>query len=250
MHQHGYQGVEIWGGRPHAYRQDLDNEMDGIVALLEKLEITVPNFIPAQFRYPTILCSANERIRRDSVRYIQDAIDNARRLGSPSVSLCPGMTIYGESLDKGWSQFRRSIMELLDYTEGTDFVLLIEPAHRFETTLILTVADGLRMVKEIGSERVGILVDTGHCNVNSEDLAQVISSLKEVPFHIHINDNQGDNDVHAIPGEGNTEFAPMVKALTEINYKGFVSAELGFQYTLDPDQAVEKTYVQLCDMFG
>jgi len=250
LHQYGYQGVEIWGGRPHAYRHDLDDEMEAIVALLDKLEMAVPNFIPAQFRYPTILCSSNEKIRKDSVLYIQDAIDNAKRLGSPSVSLCPGMTLHGESSEKGWSQLRRSILELLDYTDGTDMALLIEPAHSFETTLIYTVADGLRMVEEIGSERVGILMDTGHCHVNGEDLAQVMSSLREVPFHIHINDNHGDNDVHTIPGEGTTEFAPMVKALTEINYQGFVSAELGFQYTLDPDQAVEKTYAQLCDMFG
>lgn len=250
MHEHGYEGIEIWGGRPHAYRHDLKDEMDRIVGLLDQLEMAVPNFIPAQFRYPSILCSTNEKIRGDSVRYIQDAIDNARRLGAPSVSLCPGMTLQGESSERGWSQFRKSILELLDYTGGTDLVLLIEPAHSFETTLVLTVADGLRMVREIGSERLGILVDTGHCHVNGEDLAQVIGSVKDVPFHIHVDDNQGDSDVHAIPGEGNTEFAPLVKALAEINYQGFVSAELGFQYTLDPDQAVKKTYAQLCNIFG
>lgn len=250
LHRYGYQGVEIWGGRPHAFRHDLDDEMDGIIALLEELGMTVPNFIPAQFRYPTMLCSSNERIRQDSVRYIQDAIDNAKRLGAPSVSLCPGMTLHGESPEQGWDQLRKSILELLDYTKDSGLALLIEPAHEFETTLILTVADGLRMKEEIGSDRVGILMDTGHCHVNGEDLAQVIHSLKGIPFHIHINDNHGDNDVHTVPGEGSTDFAPMAKALSEINYQGFLSAELGFQYTLDPDQAVEKTYVQLCDMFG
>lgn len=250
LHQFGYQGVEIWGGRPHAFRHDLDDEMEEIIALLEKLEMRVPNFIPAQFRYPTMLCSSIEKIRQDSVRYIQDAIDNAKRLGAPSVSLCPGMTLHGESPEQGWFQLRQSIVELLDYTDGSDMALLIEPAHAFETTLILTVADGLRMVGEIGSERLGILMDTGHCHVNGEDLGETILSLKEVPFHIHINDNPGDNDVHAVPGEGKMDFAPMVKALADINYRGFVSAELGFQYTLDPDEAVKETYRQLCGMFG
>jgi len=249
LHEHGYQGVEIWGGRPHAYRHDLDDEMDRIKALLDRLGMAVPNFIPAQFRYPSILCAANETIRKDSVAYIRDAIDNARRLGSPSVSLCPGMTLHGEPREKGWAQFRKSIEELLDYTEGKDLFLLIEPAHRFETTLILTVADGLRMVREIGSERVGILVDTGHCHVNGEDLGRVIRSLKQVPFHIHINDNHGDSDVHAVPGEGNMAFAAMAEALKEIRYQGFVSAELGFQYTLDPNRAARDTYAQLCNIF-
>jgi len=249
LHEFRYQGIEVWGGRSHAYRHDLDDEMDEIVALLERLEMKVPNFIPAQFRYPSILCSLNETVRRDSVRYIQDAIDNALRLGAPYVSLCPGMTLYGEDLEAGWAQVRKSFMELLDYTEGKDIVLLIEPAHRFETTLILTVGDGRRMIEEIGSERLGILLDTGHANVNGEDLAEVVRSLKDVPFHIHIDDNHGDSDAHLIPGQGNIDFAPFVEALKEIDYQGFVSAELGFQYTLDPDPAVEQTYNALVNMF-
>jgi protein FrlC len=209
----------------------------------------VPNFIPAQFRYPSILCSLKETVRRDSVRYIQDAIDNALRLGASSVSLCPGMTLFGEDLDKGWAQLRKSFMELLDYTEGKDLLLLIEPAHAAESTLILTVADGLRMIEEIGSERLGILLDTGHTNVNGEDLAEVVVTLKGVPFHIHIDDNHGGSDAHLIPGDGSIDFEPFVRALREINYQGFVSAELGFQYTLDPDPAVEKTYAVLSRMF-
>ena len=64
-----------------------------------------------------------------------------------------------------------------------------------------------------------------------------------------INDNQGDSDVHSVPGEGNTPFAPMAMALAEIDYQGFVSAELGFQYTLDPDQAAKKTYARLRGIF-
>jgi len=241
LHRLGYQGIEIWGGRPHAYRHDLDDELDVIIALLERLEMSVPNFIPAQFRYPSILCSLNEAVRRDSVCYIQDAIDNALKLGAPSVCLCPGMTLAGEDVDAGWAQLRRSIVELLDYTQGTDLALLIEPAHKAESTLILTVADGLRMIEEIGSERLGLLLDTGHANVNGEDLAQVVHSLKDVPFHIHIDDNHGDSDAHLVPGDGSIEFAPFFEALRQVHYQGFVSAELGFQYTLDPDQAVEKT---------
>jgi len=159
LHKYGYQGIEVWGGRPHMYRHDLDDQMDEIVALLDRYEMTVPNFVPAQFRYPSILCSLNERVREDSVRYIQDGIENALRLGAQSLSVCPGMTLYGEDLDRAWAQLRKSFTELLDYTEGKNLALLIEPAHMAETTLILTVDDGLRMIEEIGSKRLGILLD-------------------------------------------------------------------------------------------
>ena len=250
LHQFGYQGIEIWGGRPHMYRHDLDAELDSIKQLLDECEMVVPNFIPAQFRYPSILSSSNEAVRCDSVRYIEDAIDNALRLSAPSISLCAGMTLHGESIETGWMRLRQSIVELLDYTDKTDLHLLIEPAHHWESTLVLTVADGLRMIREIGSERLGICLDTGHANVNGEDLAQAVEMLKGVPLHIHIDDNKGDSDTHAIPGEGSIAFAPFVQALQAINYQGFVSAELGFQYTLEPDAAVEKTRAVLGEMVG
>ncbi len=250
LHAFGYQGIEVWGGRPHCYRHDLDDQLNEIRALLDRYEMTVPNLIPAQFRYPSILCSLNETVRLSSVQYIQDAIDSAQRLGSPCVSLCPGMTLFGESVEEGWAQLRRSFIELLDYTDRTEMILLIEPAHRFESTLILTIDDGLRMIEEINSERLGILLDTGHTNVNGEDLAEAVRCLEHVPFHIHIDDNYGDSDAHLVPGEGSIDFASFVQALGEIDYQGSVSAELGFQYTLDPDPAVQQTHAALSKIFG
>ncbi len=249
LHQFGYPGIEIWGGRPHMYRRDLDAELDDIKALLDKCAMSVPNFIPAQFRYPTILCSSNGSVRRDSVCYIEEAIDNALKVGASSVSLCPGMTLYDESVEQGWASLRQSILELLDYTDKTNLRLLIEPAHKAESTLILTVADGLRMIHEIKSERLGICLDTGHANVNGEDLAQIVRDLKGVPLHIHIDDNHGDGDAHLIPGEGSIDYKPFVRALRDIGYSGFVSAELGFQYTLEPDTAVSQTHRALQQMF-
>jgi protein FrlC len=250
LHQLGYQGIEIWGGRPHMYRHDLDGELDALKALLDECEMTVPNLIPAQFRYPSILCSSNQAVRRDSVRYIEDAIDNALALGAPSVSLCAGMTLWGESVDVGWVNLRQSIVELLDYTDKTDLSLLIEPAHRAESTLILTAADGLRMIDEIKSERLGICFDTGHAAVNGEDLAQSVRAVKGIRLHVHIDDNQGDSDAHMIPSEGSIEYAPFMSALEEIGYRGFLSAELGFQYTLDPDKAARKTHLALSELLA
>ena len=76
----GYDGIEIWGGRPHMYRNDLDEQLDGIKDLLKQYNMKTCNFIQAQFRYPTVLCSENEVVRKDSVAYIKTAIDNAIKL--------------------------------------------------------------------------------------------------------------------------------------------------------------------------
>jgi protein FrlC len=250
LHRFGYEGIEVWGGRPHAYRGDLDGQLDEIRTLLQQCGMTVPNFVPAQFRYPSILCSCNETVREDSVGYIRHAIDNAVELGAPHVSVCPGKTLHGEDVREGWRQLRRSLKDLAAYAADRDLILLIEPAHRFESNLILTVPDGIRMIEEVGSDRLGILLDTGHASVNGEDLTQTVLSLRGLPLHIHIDDNDGTSDAHLVPGDGQIDFAPFARALEEIGYTGFVSAELGFGYTVDPDPAVERTLTWLREAFA
>lgn len=223
------------------FRQDLDEQLDDLVKLLDKLNMKVCNFIPAQFRYPSILCSENEHIRKDSVLYIKDAIDNAIKVSAPTVSLCAGMTLFDQDAAKGWSQLVKSFRELDEYVTDKAVKLLIEPAHRFESNLILTVEDGLRMMDELNSERFGILLDTGHAHLNNEDFSTIIRQCKGIPLHIHIDDNHKDFDAHLIPGKGTIAFDDLRTALIENEYDGFISAELGTGYLMDPDAACEET---------
>ncbi len=237
----GYNGIEIWSGRPHMYRQDLDDQIDEINSLISEYNLEVCNYIPAQFRYPSLLCSDNEKVRRDSVEYIKNAIDNAVKVNSPSVSLCPGMVVFDHDVRKGWQQLVKSLLEIKDYNQDKNLSLLIEPAHRFESNLILTVKDGLRMIDELKSDRFGILLDTGHAHINQEDFTKIIPMCKGLPFHIHIDDNDSTSDQHKIPGEGTIDFVPIAQSLKDIEYQGFLSAELGTAYLMDPTAACQKT---------
>jgi len=231
------------------YRHDLDAELDDIVGLLKKFGMQVCNFIPAQFRYPSILCSSNEVVRKDSVEYIETAIDNAARIGSPSVSLCPGMTLFDQDVELGWGQLVKSLKEIEEYSRQKNLYLYIEPAHRFESNLILTAEDCFRMLGELRSDRFGVLLDTGHVNLNGEHFDEIIPKCKGLPLHIHIDDNRGDADSHLIPGKGNVDFVSLRNALKEIDYTGFVSAELGSIYNVDPTRACAETLEALKALF-
>jgi protein FrlC len=238
----GYQGIEIWGGRQHAYRNDLSEaEISKLRRLMEESQIEVSAFIPAQFRYPTCLCSPNPRIREDSVAYIKDSIDTSLKLGCNRVSICPGHTLYGQGYDDGIAQLTASVRELHGYAYPKDVEILIEPAHRFESDLILTIEDGIHFISKLDLENLGIVMDTGHCFVNGESLVDCVSLLKGIPYHIHIDDNNGVSDQHKIPGEGDLDFSPFLKELKKSNYDGFLTVELGWDYTLEPDQAAIKS---------
>ena len=249
LHRLGYDGIEIWGGSPHMYRHDLDTQLDEIISLLKRFNLEVCNFIPAQFRYPSLLCSENEVVRKDSVEYIKTAIDNAKKVGSSSVHLCPGMAAFDEDVRKGWKQLVRSFQELAEYVQSDSITLLIEPAHRFESNLIQTIEDCLSMIDELKSDRFGILLDTGHCNVNGENFRTEVPKCRGIPLHIHADDNNGDIDSHLIPGKGTVDFKVLFEALKEINYRGYISAELGSMYIMDPVSACTETLIFFKDAF-
>jgi protein FrlC len=237
----GYDGVEIWGGRPHAYCYDIEaEEATRVRRLTEKMGLEISAFIPAQFRYPTCLCSPNPKIRTASVDYLKKSITTATLFGCNKVSICPGHTLYGQGYESGMKALAESCRELLDFARQKQVTLLMEPAHPLETDLIATVSDGVRFIQEFGYDGLGIVLDTGHCFINKESLPDCVASLKSVPFHIHIDDNSGQSDDHKVPGEGAICFEPFLKTLQREGYDGFLTAELGWGYTAEADAAAYK----------
>jgi protein FrlC len=247
----GYDGIDIWGGRPHAYRRDLSrDETAGLRRLLADSNLEVASFIPAQFRYPTCLCSKNDTIRLDSVEYIKDSIQTASELGAPLVSVCPGHSLYGQGADDAWGRLGESLDAICEFAAENEVLIALEPADRYETDLMPTTTDALRMIRELEHENLGVLLDNGHAYVVGESSVDAVSSLRGSLFHVHIDDNDGARDQHLIPGEGNFDFAPFIAALRDAGYEGFLSAELGWDYTVDPDPAAHATAMNLRKMLA
>jgi protein FrlC len=244
----GYDGVEIWGGRPHAYPTDLGaEEILSLRELSTELGIEISGFIPAQFRYPTNLCIGNERIRQDSVRYIQDGIEMAASLGAPLVSICPGHSLYGQGKEDAWERLKESLHALSGFAAERGIRLAIEPADGYETDLVQTSDDALRLLGEVGLNNVGVVLDTGHVHVLGEDLGEAVRKLGPALFHVHVDDNHGRRDEHLVPGSGTIDFSSFLTALADVEYNGFLTVELGFEYTLDPDEAVRESMRRLSE---
>jgi len=236
----GYNAVEIWGGRPHAYPDDMtDSKIDKIKKCIREYDLEISGLIPAQFRYPTNLSIEDENIREASISYINQAIDVADRLGIRYISVCPGFTLFGQNRELGFNLFKGSLYKILEHAaEFNNFEILIEPAHKFETNIIIFIEDSLRLLEEMNESSLGLVLDTGHLNVNKESFSDAVRLLGSYIKHIHIDDNHGYNDDHLIPGEGNINFQKVILDLKKINYKGFLTVELGFGYTIAPDKAV------------
>jgi fructoselysine 3-epimerase len=244
--QAGFTGIDIWGGRPHAFRGDLSaDEIKELQAVLRETKLAVASFIPAQFRYPTCLCSNNETIRRDSVAYIKTAMETAERLGSPVVSVCPGHTVFGQNVQDGWQRLAESYDALCKSAAPLGIRLAIEPADRYETDVIQTTDEALRMIDQLGHANLGVVLDNGHACIVKESAVDAVKKLGQRLFHVHIDDNNGLRDQHLIPGEGTFDFPPFIAALRQAGFAGYLCAELSWDYTVDPDHAARLTQERL-----
>lgn len=238
----GFDAIDIWGGRPHAYRDDLrEHHIRSIRALVDDLGLEFASFIPAQFQYPTSLCSPIKNIRQDSIDYIKSSIETAARLGASVVSLSPGHTLSDQSQDEGWELLADSLTQLCDFSGNYDVLLALEPSDVFETDLINTTLQALDMIDQIGCDNLGVVFDTGHALIAGEDTPTALENLGDRLFHLHLSDNDGTRDQHLIPGKGIFNFEELIRTLKNKQFEGFLTAEPGWDYTLHPDPAAVET---------
>ena len=162
----GYQGIEIWAGRPHMFRNDLDEQMQDIVSLLKQTNLQVCNFLPATYKYPLFLCSENEAVRRDGIGYLKSCIDSAVKVGSPTVCACTAMINWDSDYESGKRVMVKSCDELGEYAFDKNIRLLIEPSHRFDNNPVTYMDDALKLIEVMHYPVFGILIDTGHIHIN------------------------------------------------------------------------------------
>lgn len=107
--------------------------------------------------------------------------------------------------------------------EAAGVVYCVEPLGVAETNFVNTVGDAADLIGEIGCAGLKTMVDT---KAALQDEAQPIPDLldKWLPTgsvaHIQFNDADG-----AAPGQGTTEFGPIVSALQRNGYTGVVAIE-------------------------
>jgi protein FrlC len=235
----GYDGIDIWGGRPHAYRHDYGpDELERLRGLLDDHHLTVASFMPAFYRYPHSLSSPNETVRQDSLDYMRQCIDNAVILGAGIVLLVPGCSLHGQDVQDARRRMVDSIGEICRYAAQYDVRLGIEPANRVASNLINTASDAMSIINELGHPSLGVVLDSGHINLVEESAEEAIRRLGHLLLQFHVNDNDGQKQQNLIPGEGTVDFYELIRLLRTAGYDGFLSVELAWDYTADPVPAI------------
>jgi fructoselysine 3-epimerase len=243
----GFDGIDIWGGRPHVYRRDYSTE-----ELLELLRNTtgegmeISSFMPAFYRYPHSLSSSNPKVRQDSIQYMRESIDNAALLGAKIVLVVPDISLYGQSRKESLSRFIESVDIISQHALQYDLMLGLEVLFNDETDLVNSSDDALFIIHSLGKENLGVVADTGTLNLSKETPGEMCQKLNSLLLQVHVNDNHGnEKQQNLVPGEGTYDFLGLIRELKQFGYSGFLSAELSKEYASNPEPALRTTAERL-----
>jgi hydroxypyruvate isomerase len=100
----------------------------------------------------------------------------------------------------------------------------------------------VEMVKAVGSPNLKVLFDIYHVQIMDGDVIRRIHQHKDHIAHVHTAGNPGRNE---IDDSQEINYPPIMKALLEIGYQGFVGQE--FIPTRDPLISLAHA-VKLCDV--
>lgn len=84
------------------------------------------------------------------------------------------------------------------------------------------------IIKNIDNDNVGICYDAGHCHAHFKDEFNW-GLFKNRIFAIHLHDNDGTDDQHLLPFDGNINWENVIKELKEANYNGPVTLEVCYR---------------------
>jgi len=119
-----------------------------------------------------------------------------------------------------WHTVVSNLKELARFAEDHGVHIAVEVMNRFATDFLNTCTDGLRLVEEVGSEMIGLHLDTFHMNIEEKSLSNAILDAgdKLLDFHVAENDR-------GTPGTGAIDWKGVRDALLRIGYQRYVVIE-------------------------
>jgi fructoselysine 3-epimerase len=220
----GYDGIEIGCAAPHAWPAYLGPERRKTIrALLEQHRIKASSMLPAPGGGPGANpASAIVEERKWTVQHYKDVIDLAADLGTPTVLYVAGWIVYGTRQQDAWNYSLESLREIAAYARPKNITISVEPTSA-DSNLIESSDDALLLMQQAGSPNVNVMFDTFHVLYRNEVPSDYIYAMGKHLGHIHLSDFN-----RLAPGQGGMDFLPVLQALKDVGFQGYVTMEVGF----------------------
>lgn len=231
----GYDYIELWGGRPHAFPYDLKaGDISEVRRLIEKYEMPVRGYTPEHNGYPYNYMIGTEAMRRDAVEYLKTAMDIAKEMGADFTLISAAHSGYGTTYEEMWSRLEKTVRELADHAEKLDHKLIMETLTSYESNVVKSANDLQELFRRVDSPCLVGMCDVVAPYTQGESIMDYFDKIGDKMYHMHIIDGVLDSDSHIMPGEGQIPLEELMMELKEIDYDRTATIELVTGYINEP----------------
>lgn len=154
---------------------------------------------------------------------LQDSLEVVAGLGGSVLTgaLYSALGKYGRPLTSaGRANVVAVLRDLAREAAGRDVTLGLEICNRYETNVINTARDALRLADDIGEDNVMIHLDTYHMNIEESDFVTPVLEVGDRLGYVHIGENH-----RGYLGSGSIDFPAFFHALATIGFDGPITFE-------------------------
>ncbi len=228
-----FQGIEL-------YNPLVDDALVGKGAPLDTYNVrsTVRGLHAKKLSIPAIDTSLDISESGEHAGQVCELIDLAA-----SVS-CPYVCVKAQTEDE--DAVRATISAALPHAKEKGIILLVETSGIYADTARLTA-----LLDEYASDYLGALWDVYHPYRDCKEKAGItIKNLGAYVKHVHMRDSNDDGTYNLL-GEGTAPLEDFMRALSSINYDGFVSLEWkpGWMDDLTDPQVIFPYFVNYMERF-
>lgn len=234
--RHGFQGLEIWGGRPHAFPRDMDAAaIKGILQLKNTYGLEIPMYTPDALNSPYNLCALGQRQRQDTLDYFKKAVEACGQMEVPRMLITADHPGYETDAGEAYRCFVENLRELGGEAERRGVILVLESLTPMESPVITTADHLVKAIRDIGLDNIEVMLDVVPPHIAYEPYSSYFTKLAGRMHYIHLCNNDDRTDAHLRLDGGSLPIADMLRLFRQYDFDGYVTMELYSEGFSDPD---------------
>lgn len=119
-----------------------------------------------------------------------------------------------------WERAVTNLRKVAGRAADNGLELAIEPLNRFESDLVNTTKDAVRLVNDIDHPAAKVMVDGFHMSLEEKNLEEAIKIAGDKLIHVQVSENY-----RGTPGTGQTNWDSFKKGLEAVGYDSVISIE-------------------------
>jgi protein FrlC len=231
----GVTEIELWGIAPHIDLFHADAaRIARVKTILEDNGLSTWCFTPEQVIYPINIASGDAQLRRDSIDRFRHAAEICAELGGRYLFLTSGRGFESAPKERAWQDAADALREIADHAAACGIRCLLEPLQRVETNVVINAADLSRMLAEVGSPVMDVVLDTVGMATAGDTVADYVRLFGDRLAHVQLVD--GTPAGHLAWGDGNLPLGTYLEQLAAAGYRGKLTFEPfgNGSYALEP----------------